>query len=77
MDGTPNAVGPSLRGLFGREVEMVDGSKVAANEEYIRESILTPNARVVKGYNPVMPTFKGLLDESEINAVSAYIKSLK
>ncbi len=74
---TPNALGPSLRGIWGKEQELADGSKVRVNDQFIRESLMDPNAKVAKGFNPVMPTFKGLLDEAEINAVTAYIKTLK
>jgi len=69
--------GPTLKGVFEHEVELVDGKKVVADENYLRESIENPNAKVVKGFNPVMPTFKGLISETEMNAVIAYIKTLK
>lgn len=75
-DGTTK-VGPSFKGLYGRNVELVDGKKVKADDNYIRESIENPNAKVVKGFSPVMPTFKGLLKEEEMNALITYIKSLK
>jgi cytochrome c oxidase subunit II len=70
-------IGPSFKGVFGHDVELADGSKVKADENYLRESILKPQAKVVKGFNPVMPTFQGLLTEAEMNAIIAYIKSLK
>lgn len=76
VDGSPK-VGPSLKGVFGHKVELVDGKTVDADENYIRESIELPAAKVVKGFPPSMPTFKGLLSEEEMNAVIAYIKSLK
>jgi len=76
VDGSPK-VGPTLKGLFGHEVELADGSKVTSDENYIRESIENPQAKIVKGFAPSMPTFKGLLQESELNALIAYIKSLK
>jgi cytochrome c oxidase subunit 2 len=63
--------------VFGHEVELVNGKKVMADENYIRESIENPNAKIVKGFNPVMPTFKGQITEAEMNALIAYIKSLK
>lgn len=77
VDGTPNSVGPSLVGIWGKSQEMADGTNAMVNDQYIRESIVSPNAKIVKGYNPVMPTFQGLLDEAEINQVAAYIKGLK
>lgn len=71
-------LGPSYSGLFGSEVELADGSKVIADENYIRESIENPQAKVVKGYeNVLMPPYPGQLSELELNALIAYIKSLK
>ena len=69
--------GPTLKGVFAHDVELADGSKVNADENYLRESIENPNAKVVKGFSPVMPTFKGMISETEMNAVIAYIKTLK
>jgi cytochrome c oxidase subunit 2 len=76
-DDGSRKIGPSYKGLFGSKVVLMDGSTVTADEAYLRESIENPNAKVVKGYAPTMPTFKGLLTETEMNAVLAYIKSLK
>lgn len=70
-------IGPSFKGIFGHEVEFADGSKLTVDENYIRESILNPKAKVVKGFSPVMPTFKGSLEDSQIDAIVQYIKSLK
>ena len=69
-------VGPSLKGVFGHEVELEGGKKVTADENYIRDSIMNPNANVVKGFQPLMPTYKGTLSDDEINGLVAYIKSL-
>lgn len=69
--------GPTWQGLFGHEVQLEDGSTVTADENYIRESILEPNAKVVEGYPPVMNTYKGQLNEDQINALIEYIKTLK
>lgn len=71
------SVGPTLRGAFGRKTEFADGSSVTVDENYIKESLENPQAKVVKGFQPVMPTFKGVLQETEINALIAYIKGLK
>jgi cytochrome c oxidase subunit II len=60
LDGT-RIQGPSMKGLFGREELLADGTKVVADESYFRESLFDPAARVVQGYPPVMPVFKGLL----------------
>ncbi|HLD74587.1 MAG TPA: cytochrome c oxidase subunit II [Bdellovibrionota bacterium] len=69
-------VGPTSLGAFGKERELVDGSKVKMDENYIRESMMEPNAKVVKGFPPVMPPFKGQLTDEDVNALVAYIKSL-
>lgn len=76
LDGTVK-VGPTLKGVFGHKVTMTDGSTVVADDNYIRESILEPNAKVVKGFPPVMPTFKGILKDDDITAIIAYLKTLK
>ena len=75
--GSKGGLGPTLQGVFGSHVALISGSKVLADENYIRESIENPMAKIVKGFNPVMPTFKGQLSETEMNALIAYIKSLK
>jgi len=76
VDGTPN-VGPSFKGVYGHETELADGSSTIVDENYIRESILEPQAKVVSGFQPVMPTFQGILKDKQIEALIAYIKSLK
>jgi cytochrome c oxidase subunit 2 len=71
-------IGPTYKGIFGHEVELADGSKVTVDENYIRESIEKPQAKIVKGFNPVMPPYtKEMISETEMNAIIAYIKSLK
>ncbi len=73
-DGTGQ--GPSLQGLFGHKVTLEGDTTVTADEDYIRESILQPNAKKVKGYKPVMPTYQGQLEETDITQLLAYIESL-
>ena len=68
--------GPNLQGVFGRPVQLEDGRIVTADENYVRESILDPGAKIVKGFRPVMPTFQGLVSEEQMNALVAYVKSL-
>ena len=68
--------GPSLAGLFGTTVKLQGGNTVTADENYIRESILDPRAKIVAGYSPIMPTFKGLVSEEGLIQLIAYIKSL-
>jgi len=69
--------GPSYNGVYGSKVKMADGSTVVVDDSYIRESILQPNAKIVAGYLPVMPSFQGQVTEDQIAALAAYIKSLK
>ncbi len=76
VDGSPK-IGPTHKGLYGSKVELADGRTVVADENYIRNHIENPQSNVVKGFNPIMPTFKGLLTEAEMNALLSYIKSLK
>lgn len=76
LDGSAK-VGPSHKGIFGRKEELTDGSTVTVDENYIRESIENPQAKIVKGFNPVMPPFKGMLNEEEMNALIAFLKSVK
>jgi cytochrome c oxidase subunit 2 len=68
--------GPVLNNVFGASVPLHDGSAVTADESYIRESILTPAAKVTAGYQPVMPAFQGLVSEEQLLALIEYIKSL-
>lgn len=69
--------GPLLAGIFGHEVELKGGGKQVVDIEYVRESILKPQAKVVANFEPVMPTYEGQLGEEQILALAAYIKSLK
>lgn len=73
---SPDARGPSLTGIFGREVGLQDGRQVVVDENYLRESILAPNAKVVEGYQPIMPTFQGQISEDGLMQIVAYIRSL-
>jgi cytochrome c oxidase subunit II len=68
--------GPNLVGLFGKPVSLEDGRTVIADENYIRESILSPSAKVVKGFKPIMPVFQGLVSEEQLTELVAYVKSL-
>jgi cytochrome c oxidase subunit 2 len=67
---------PSLVGVYGSTVKLTNGATVKADEAYIRESILQPNAKIVSGYAPVMPTFQGLVTEEGVLQLVEYIKSL-
>jgi cytochrome c oxidase subunit 2 len=76
LDGV-KLVGPSFKGVFGREETMTDGKRFTVDENYIRESILDPRAHIVNGYDPVMPTYQGILKDRQIDALIAFIKTLK
>ncbi len=67
---------PKLAGLYGRTVNLSDGRQVKADDGYIRDSILQPKRDIVAGYEPIMPSFSGLLDDGEIQSLTAYIRSL-
>ena len=67
---------PSLVGLFGKQVLLSGGNTVKADEAYIRESIVNPTAKVVAGFEPIMPTFQGLVTEEGLLQLVEYVKSL-
>jgi cytochrome c oxidase subunit 2 len=69
--------GPNLAGVFGHEVELQGGGKVVADEAYLRESIVNPQAKVVAGFPPIMPPFQGMVSEEQLLQLIAYLKSLK
>ncbi len=68
--------GPSLAGVFGKPVELADGSTALVDEAYLRESILNSQAKIVRGFQPLMPTFQGLVSEEGLVALIEHIKSL-
>jgi cytochrome c oxidase subunit 2 len=67
---------PDLHGLFGRSVHLSDGRTVIADEAYLRDSILQPRRDVVVGFQPIMPSFKGTISDSQMIRLIAYLKSL-
>jgi cytochrome c oxidase subunit 2 len=76
-DGSQMA-GPTWKGLAGHEVELTDGTKVTADDAYLVESIVNPNAKVVKGFAPIMPAaYKDTLSEQQITDIVEFIKTLK
>ncbi len=76
IDGT-RGTGPTFKGLFGRSEALRAGQRIDVDENYIRESILEPQAKVVAGFDPVMPTYRGQLKDQEILALIEYIRTLK
>jgi cytochrome c oxidase subunit II len=69
--------GPVLDGLFGKTVSLQSGDTIVADEAYIRESILNPAAKITAGYQPIMPTFQGLVSEEQLLQLIEYVKSLQ
>jgi cytochrome c oxidase subunit 2 len=71
-----NARGPSLHGLFGSSVELMTGEGLEADNDYIRESILDPADKIVAGFAPIMPTYKGQVGEEDLLKLISYLRSL-
>ncbi len=67
-------IGPNWEGLAGSEVELDDGTVVVADEDYLTQSIVEPNAQIVKGFNGIMP--ERALDPDEVAAIVAYLQEL-
>src|SRR6266852_6637708 len=67
--------GPVLEGLFGKTIELEGGEKITVDEAYLRESILRPQAKIAAGFQPIMPTFQGLVTEDQLLQLIEYIKS--
>jgi cytochrome c oxidase subunit II len=74
--GADNARGPNLYNLYGRMVRTSDDRTIVADEAYIRESVLNPSAKIVYGFQNIMPTFQGQLNEDEMIQLIEYVKSL-
>jgi cytochrome c oxidase subunit 2 len=68
--------GPVLKGLYGKQVLLSNGQTTTMDDAYIRESILNPQAKIVAGFQPIMPTFQGLVTEEQLLQIIAYVKSL-
>jgi len=69
--------GPNLEGVFGSQVRLEGGQTVTADEDYLRRSILEPKAELVDGYQPIMPEYGDQLNEAQLAALAAYIRSLQ
>jgi cytochrome c oxidase subunit 2 len=68
--------GPNLVGVYGKPVLLDDGRTVTADDNYVRESVLNPGAKVVAGFKPIMPSFQGVVNEEQLLSLVAYVKSL-
>lgn len=75
IDGT-KGIGPSWKAAFGKTRKLQSGKSILVDENYVRESILDPMAKVSAGYAPVMPTYQGILKDRDIDAIVAYLKEL-
>ena len=75
-DGS-KVIGPSFKGIWGTTIEHTDGSTAVVDENYILESLTEPQKKIVNGYQGVMPSYKGILRDREIQGMIEYIKSLK
>lgn len=73
---SPGARGPVLSGLYGTTRPLADGTSVLVDDNYIRESILNPTAKLAAGFQPIMPTFQGQVSEDELIRLLAYMKTL-
>jgi cytochrome c oxidase subunit 2 len=74
-ENSPVVHAPSLHGLYQQPVPLQSGQIVVANDDYLRDSILQPAKNIPAGYQPIMPSFQGILSEEQIIALIAYIKS--
>ena len=76
LDGS-RSKGPSWKGIFGKPEKLNNGTQVTVNEDYLKESMLNSQAKVVAGFEPIMPTFQGLLRDHEVRGLVEFIKSLQ
>ncbi|MCP4291500.1 MAG: cytochrome c oxidase subunit II [bacterium] len=75
IDGV-KLVGPSFKDLYGHTFDTKEGIQVVADDAYIKESILTPNVSVIAGFEPVMTPYEGKLNDKEIEAITAWLKTM-
>ncbi len=76
VDGTPH-IGPTWAGLYGSLVPLSDGRTVVADEAYLTESMMDPAAKVHRGFQPVMPSYLGLLAPTDAAAIVEFMKTLR
>jgi len=76
VDGSKSK-GPSWKGIWHKMEELNNGTTVLVDEAYVRESMLYPQAKIVKGFEPIMPSFNNLLRDNQIKGLIAYIQSLQ
>jgi cytochrome c oxidase subunit 2 len=76
-DAASTVRAPKLAGLYGDPVALADGSRATADDAFIRDMILQPKAHAIAGYQPIMPSYSGLIGDDEMLRLTAYIRSLK
>ncbi len=76
IDGS-KLVGPSFKGVFGTTATLAKGGTMPVDENFVRAHILNPKSLTIQGYDPVMPTYQGILNDKQLDALVAFIKSLK
>ena len=76
IDGSLNR-GPTFKNHYGKEIRHTDGSVVIIDDQYIRESLINPLKYIAEGYTPIMPSYKPVLSDEDIENIIAYIKALK
>lgn len=76
IDGS-KLVGPSFKGVFGTTATLAKGGTMPVDENFVRTHILNPKSLTIQGYDPVMPTYQGILNDKQLDALVAFIKSLK
>jgi cytochrome c oxidase subunit II len=74
IDGS-EGIGPTLKGIYGRKTKLADGTTITADDVYLRDSIVHPEAKIVEGYDNLMP--KPELTDEEVNAIVEYLENLK
>ena len=70
-------LGPTVKSQYGKEIRHVDGTVMVIDDNYIRQSLLYPLKHIVDGYTPIMPSYKPVLKDEEVEHLIAYIKALK
>jgi len=68
--------GPVLAGIAGKAVPLANGQSIVADDNYLRESIMNPTAKVAAGFQPIMPTFQGQVSEEDLIRLISYVKSI-
>ena len=76
LDGSLK-LGPTMKNQFGKEILHTDGTVMIINDDYIRESLLDPLKHIAEGYTPIMPSYKPVLSDEDVDNLIAYIKALK